>query len=499
MRRFGVLQTSGDKIKLRPIDDFAENRVNTAFGYSDKLDLRTLDQIIWSLAAIVRCLHLGRAEFTLSSGKTLAGPVHPANLVEGRGSPLISVLDLSSAYKQFAISPKSRRMSIIALQNPADKQCMCFESRVLPFGATASVVHFNRISRLLQAVGFKCGLLWSSYFDDYPMITTKALAQSSMNVATTLLDLLGFGYAKHKLADFSSYASVLGVDLDLRDSDAGKILVRNKPSRVAEVSSVIQHVLQQGKISTKDASRLAGRLQFADSQIMGRLGRLALHDFRQCLKEPGPEHTLDQPSLRSLSTLMSRLQTGQPKEIPCFSDQPPVVICTDGASEGDDHTIGGIVSNGDQLEYFACRVPDPLVREWFASYKHIIGLVEMYAVLVAADVWADLVKGRRVIYFIDNQSSLDALIKGTSSSELFRAMLERWENLDVNSGAMNWFARVPSHSNPADGPSRGDHTLMDSLGAEIRERIKCPILGDHLETLEFEKSGGEGLKHVKRS
>ena len=77
-----------------------------------------------------------------------------------------------------------------------------------------------------------------------------------MNVATTLLDLLGFGYAKHKLADFSSYASVLGVDLDLRESDAGKILVRNKPSRVAEVSSVIQHVLQQGKISTREISLL---------------------------------------------------------------------------------------------------------------------------------------------------------------------------------------------------------------------------------------------------
>ena len=483
VRRFGVLQSSGEKVKLRPIDDYAENRVNTAFGYSDKLDLRTLDQVIWSLAAIVRCLHRGHVEFVLSSGKVLAGPVHPANLASGRGMPLVSVLDLSSAYKQFAISPRSRRMSVITLQDPKTKECMCFEGRVLPFGATASVVHFNRISRLVQAVGFRCGVLWGNYFDDFPMVTTKALAQSSMCVATTLLDLLGFGYAKHKLSDFSEYASVLGVDIDLRQAESGKILVRNKPSRVAEVSAVVQQVLQHGKITTKDASRLAGRLQFADSQVMGKLGRLALQEFRQCLKGPGHEHQLDQPALRSLSTLMDRLQTGQPKVVPCFSDRPPVVICTDGASEGDDHTIGGIISDGNKLEYFACRVPDQLVADWFSSYKHIRGLVEMYAVLVAAKMWADTLRSRRAIYFIDNQSSLDALIKGTSTSALFRALLERWENLDANSEAMNWFARVPSHSNPADGPSRGDHRLMESLEAVNRKEVECPLLGSHLETL----------------
>lgn len=56
VRRFGVWQNSGDKVKLRPIDDYAENKVNGAFGYADKLDLRTLDQIIWVGAAIARAL-----------------------------------------------------------------------------------------------------------------------------------------------------------------------------------------------------------------------------------------------------------------------------------------------------------------------------------------------------------------------------------------------------------------------------------------------------------
>ena len=54
VRRFGVWQSSGDVVKLRPIDNYAENRVNSAFSYLDKLDLRALDQVVWAAVAITR-------------------------------------------------------------------------------------------------------------------------------------------------------------------------------------------------------------------------------------------------------------------------------------------------------------------------------------------------------------------------------------------------------------------------------------------------------------
>ena len=78
VRRFGVWQSSGDKLKLRPIDDYAENRVNGAFGYSDKLDLRTLDQVVWTGAAMSRALSSGHVCFKLKSGELLEGPLHSA-------------------------------------------------------------------------------------------------------------------------------------------------------------------------------------------------------------------------------------------------------------------------------------------------------------------------------------------------------------------------------------------------------------------------------------
>ena len=51
VRRFGVRQSSGDTTKLRPIDDYSECKVNQAFGYCDKIDLRAMDELVWILRA----------------------------------------------------------------------------------------------------------------------------------------------------------------------------------------------------------------------------------------------------------------------------------------------------------------------------------------------------------------------------------------------------------------------------------------------------------------
>ena len=131
VRRFGVWQSSGTKIKLRPIDDYSENRVNGAFAYSDKLELKALDQIIWMAAAITRSCRCGTASFVLSTGEKLEAPVSRTLLEDELWDPVATVLDLSSAYKQFAIHPSDRRYSIICMTMPSTKEVRCFEGRVL--------------------------------------------------------------------------------------------------------------------------------------------------------------------------------------------------------------------------------------------------------------------------------------------------------------------------------------------------------------------------------
>lgn len=154
VRRFGVWQSSGDKVKLRPIDDYAENRVNGAFGYSDKLDLRTLDQVIWLCSAMARINDTGKVRLHLQDGSLLEGDQHADWRAGGNGELMLCVLDLSNAYKQLPLSPSCRKYSIVTLLDPHTGEPACFEGRVLPFGSTASVVHFNRCARLIQCIGW---------------------------------------------------------------------------------------------------------------------------------------------------------------------------------------------------------------------------------------------------------------------------------------------------------------------------------------------------------
>ena len=476
VRRFGVWQSSGEKMKLRPIDDYAENRVNGAFGYADKLDLRTLDQIVWIGAAMARALALGRVSFQLKDGTWLDAPVHKAFLEGSNGQPLLSVLDLSNAYKQFALHPDCRRYSIVTLRNPVDQTVQCFEGRVLPFGATASVVHFNKCSRLLQHIGYQLYLPWSSYFDDFPVVAPSVLAPSTMTTMTTMLDLLGFEYAKHKLKPFAAKADVLGVTVDFEKSSMDRILLGNKVGRIEEVRSSIHKAISEGSITSRECSRLLGRLQYVDSFVMGRDGKLAMTELRNNVRCDSKLIHLTAEAKQSLGLMSQRLCDGKPRELPCSHERQPVLIFTDGASEADVHTVGGLLYADGGYRFFSCHVPSEMIKQWETTSTHVIAMVELYSVVLARFTWDRYLTGRKAIAFVDNESAKEALVKGSSFNSHFRALLLQMEIADKHQRSWLWV------SNPSDGPSRGDVSLMEALGA-ARDGCVCPILGTALQDI----------------
>ena len=82
---------------------------------------------------------------------------------------------------------------------------------------------------------------------------------------------------------------MLGVELDLNEVAGKGILIRNKPGRIEEVLDSIDAVLESGSTTTREASRILGRLQYVDSFIMGRDGRLAMCELRNNLRADGKE------------------------------------------------------------------------------------------------------------------------------------------------------------------------------------------------------------------
>ena len=480
VRRFGVRQSSGDTTKLRPIDDYSECKVNQAFGYADKIDLRALDELVWVLRAWMRWMATNDAcEVVLSCGTRLCGPVHSSwSMVDA--SPQVTTLDLHAAYKQLAISPSSRSLSVVVLPNPDLGGIGCFVGNALPFGSTASVVYFNRIARLVWRLGLELLLPWCNYYDDYPIFAPACVAASTMSSMIGLVKLLGFSYSEDKLHPFGSTAAMLGVEVDCGPWKEGHIVVRNKESRAKEIQQLVSNLTVGEHLTSREFLSIVGRLQFAEAQVMGRLGKLALSRIRTWMSQQ--RILVTRELLEEFRMLGERFRREKPREIPMLVDAAPVLVLTDGASEEGCHTIGGVLVFPDENEprFFGSYVPDALVEKWFSTMKHIIGPVEAYALLVARAVWHKHLVGRRCIFFVDNYGAMDAFIKGSSSNAELRELLLCFEKLECNGFHWPWFTRVPSVSNCADDPTRVGGVLGKFLIAALRDSCLCPLTGKQL-------------------
>ena len=94
--------------------------------------------------------------------------------------------------------------------------------------------------------------------------------------------------------------------------------------------------------------------------------------------------------------------------------------------------------------------------------SQMIGQVELYPLLLVRHALSALLHNRRILYFIDNDAARDGLIKGHSSSPSSQILIEEFFSFEMLQPTIPWFARVPSFSNPADLPSRGELQLASS-------------------------------------
>ena len=285
--------------------------------------------------------------------------------------------------------------------------------------------------------------------------------------------MLGFRFARDKLAPFSTTTEMLGVVVDTSAKELVK--VDNKETRKTDLVAEINKLLESGKMDAESLASLLGRVQYAELRIAGRRGKLALADIRECERGEMVKHgiTLDATSRRAFEILLERVSSGKPKT---FSTEPdrPVLIFTDGAVETNQNdeveaTIGGVIFVDGVVQAFGCHVDTQVLQEWMSELVHPVGLTELYGVVVAFHLWKPFLQNRRVIIFCDNWTAVDVFIRGSSSLKLWRHLLLALEQSDDDSGNLVWMARVPSPSNIADPPSRGQCMGRDTVFTTIQE------------------------------
>ena len=140
----------------------------------------------------------------------------------------------------------------------------------------------------------------------------------------------------------------------------------------------------------------------------------------------------------------------------------PYVLYSDGAVEDGRMTYGAVLfwPCGVRSEFIMGEVPAIAAAAWARlGLKHAVAQTELYPVLLSKVVWHSPLRGQRLICFTDNEVVREALISGASRHLATRGLLTAIAAVDSAIASATWIARVPSRSNPADAPSRGEKDM----------------------------------------
>ncbi len=472
-KRFGVRQGT----KIRPIDDFSAHGQNATVTTPETVPLGGVDAILcmarWAVGAVKDNRNVVVPDGT---GKFLTGVLHADWSVSQARTLVGRCVDLHSAYKQLLREKCDGSISIVAVWNPHIKSVELYESEALPFGSTGSVYGFNRCSYALrQILIMKFRLVCTSFFDDFPCLEYQCLADHSGRITVDVLQLLGWEISMDKLLNFSQMFCAIGVQFDFQGvPTGGAIVVQNTAKRKAAIIQEIDDLIRSGFIEVHEAAALRGRMQYGEAQHWGRV--LSLCSTHLSIRANGGGCGVIAGELYEvLQVARWLIGCAPPRVFSPWGSEECNLIFVDGAAEpilGTSRqrvTIGGVIFSHrlSNPQFFGLELVAEIVDHWQKDgSKQVIGQGELFPVLIAKEVWADTLSHARNLFFIDNESAREALIRNYSPSWSSRELILRVKILDARSASFDWYARVPTCANWADGPSRLRFEDILSIGGQ---------------------------------
>ena len=479
-RRFGIRQSG----KIRTIDDYSEPGVNSTVTSTERIDLLGTDELFILMKTVASSVHEdGTVVIYLPDGVVLRGKLPPGVTPSQAREWLGKAYDLESAYRQQATSDKAdnKKFCVIGVYNPETKSSNLFIQYAAPFGSISSVYYFNRAARALWAIGaYALRLVWTNYFDDYPTVNPASSSSECDISVKSLFTILGWNLSKNekKTKPFHSEFDTLGVVADMTQLPTGTAIFSNKPARVREIGDAILDMVSKRRCPQPLMASIRGRSQYSSAQVFGRMAIGPLHVMSQH-EYHSKSGILEAPTIKALLDIKLILETSPPRNLSCHGERRPLLLFTDGAVEGIDHdkvTCGSVLIDTaiDWAEMWGGIVPRSIVKAWKrdGGKVQVIGQAELLPVALSRRVWKEHLRHRRLIVFIDNDSARQGLIRGWSASNSSLAIISDMLQSEILDQTWIWYARVPTHSNPADDPSR--LILVPSEANDFAQVIPMP-------------------------
>ncbi|CAL1145278.1 unnamed protein product [Cladocopium goreaui] len=305
-------------------------------------------------------------------------------------------------------------------------------------------------------------LIWSCFFDDYVVFSRDEHVNNTEQSVSLLFKLLGWKFAEEgdKADGFCREFGALCIRIILDEADKGLVKFTNTAKRSMELVDTINALLTKGSMTTLEAQRLRGRMQFMDGQLFGRLGKL-------CMREV-TNHSCDSKTSRLSGRTMDALKRftiflehAEPRLIHLSTDMVWHIYtdaCYEPTSSDWQCGLGGVLvgPNGRQVAFFSVALNHEQLELLGSEIKKtIIFEAELLALVLAFSVWRDYIKAMSLICFVDNNSARDVAISGNGRNITANSLIEFLLKLEMSSCTTPWYARIPTPSNIADEPSRG--------------------------------------------
>ena len=270
-----------------------------------------------------------------------------------------------------------------------------------------------------------------------------------------------------------------GVNIDVSLIHQGRVLVDNTEARKKELGEFIDKIVETKKLSSADALKLRGRMQFTAGHLFGRVAKTCLAKVTNHAYRSGSNDVSE--SLVTSLTLFKRFLLPQKPRIVTAAMSRTWIVFTDASFENTpDGTevagFGGVLVSpqGRPVSFFSCELQgDTFLHLNPSKKKTAIFQCEFFAVLVALNTWSDRLSSRQVVFYVDNDGVRDVLISCNTSDPVGSVMLTSVLELEGALAISSWFTRVPSKSNIADSPSKGD--INDLLAAKAKNEQVEPM------------------------
>ena len=376
--------------------------------------------------------------------------------------------DMKDAFRQSPVAPEHQGFNVVAFFAPSRGTWLFSEVYGLVYGMRSSVLHFNRFPALAAATARRMGgSATGSYVDDFSTMDFLAARGSGQKFANVVIRVMGgeLGPEKHKPS--RSQQVMLGVNVRMDAmQESGTIHFEPREETVHKITEAAKDLLHKGTCTPAEAAKLRGTASWAAGNTFGRVARLGMRALksRQYQKENTVE--LDEQLRMGLRFLVETLPALGPRSTRIVGPTPrPTVIYSDASwpenmtaeeavSAGEPPRLGWVIfTPGEKPKGFSMELGKEFTSILFPRKTQILA-AEAVAVLTALVLTPELLEGKELVWFVDNEAALSSLIRGTSRAEDVGHIAACAQLAMMERSCAAWFEWIDSASNPSDGLSR---------------------------------------------